>query len=56
MDYAANCWIIGVESYKPFVHHVSIRRSHNIEASGGYFYDATMFGNGGGDECSYQFP
>lgn len=37
IQHAANCWVKGVESYKPVSQHVIIDKSTNIEVSGCYF-------------------
>lgn len=44
--YSNNCWVIGVESYKPFKQHVVVHQSKHIEIRGSYFHDAYLFGNG----------
>jgi len=44
---ATNCWVIGVESYKPVKHHIDISESNNIEVRGCFFNDAQHHGDGG---------
>lgn len=46
-EYAVNCWIKGVESYKTCRHHVDIWYSSHIEVSGNYFHDANSHGDEG---------
>jgi|GEM_PF-1959901 len=44
---AVNCWVKGVESYKPLAQHVKIFNSSNVEVSGCYFHEAQDYGSGG---------
>ena len=44
---AINCWVKGVNSFKPSRSHMSITRSSHIEISGCYFHEAMGYGNGG---------
>ena len=46
-NYAANCWIQGVESNITYSRHVVIDASTAIEITGCYFHDATSHGDGG---------
>jgi Secretion system C-terminal sorting domain len=45
--YAVNCWIKGVESYKPFNAHVGISSSSAIEIRECYFQQSHSYGAGG---------
>lgn len=45
--YAADCWILGVESYIAYKHHVGINASTAIEIRGCYFHHASGHGEGG---------
>ena len=47
MDYAARCWLKGVESDSANFAHVSISNSTNIAISGCYFHGAFGYGPGG---------
>jgi len=47
IDAAVNCWVKGVESYKPSCHHLSIMRSSQCEVSGCYFHEAMDYCGGG---------
>ncbi|MEA2103049.1 MAG: T9SS type A sorting domain-containing protein [Candidatus Cloacimonadota bacterium] len=42
-----NCWVSGVESYRPVKHHIDIYNSNHIEVRGCYFHDAQHYGEGG---------
>jgi hypothetical protein len=44
---AVNCWVRGVESYKPSRSHLSVVRSSHIEISGCYFHEAVDYCGGG---------
>ncbi len=46
-QYAANCWVSGVESANCNFAHLAISNSTNIEVEGSYFHDAFDYGNGG---------
>ena len=46
-NYAAKCWILGVESFFTYKHHVDIHNSTFIEIRGSYFHHAAELGNGG---------
>ncbi len=46
-NFAINCWVRGVESYKPSGSHLSANRSSHIEISGNYFHEAEDYGDGG---------
>ena len=47
LEYAVNCWVRGVESYKPSCHHLTISRSSHCEISGCYFHEAMDYHGGG---------
>jgi hypothetical protein len=47
MNYAANCWVRGVESNMTNFAHLAISNSTNIEISGCYFHHAFAYGGGG---------
>lgn len=42
-----NCWVSGVESYRPVKHHIDIKNSNHIEVRGCYFHGAQDYGEGG---------
>ena len=42
-----NCFVSGVESWRPQNHHVTLYNCNNCEVRGCYFYDAQNFGEGG---------
>lgn len=46
-NYAAKCWILGVESFFTYKHHVAIHSSTFIEIRGCYFHHASGHGDGG---------
>lgn len=46
-NYAAKCWILGVESFFTLKHHVDIHNSTFIEIRGCYFHHAKYHGGGG---------
>lgn len=46
-NYAAKCWILGVESFYTYQHHVDIHNSTFIEIRGCYFHHASGHGSGG---------
>lgn len=46
-DFAINCWVHGVESYKPSRSHLSVTRSSHLEISGCYFHEAMDYCGGG---------
>src|SRR3972149_1078922 len=46
-QYAASCWILGVESSLTYSRHVTIDASTAIEIRGSYFHDAIDYGGGG---------
>lgn len=47
VDYADNCWIVGIEGAYSNGAHVDIRRSSNVQISGCYFHHAHGWGGGG---------
>jgi len=47
LTYAVNCWVRGIESYKPSCHHLSITCSSHCEVSGCYFHEAMDYGGCG---------
>ncbi|MEM6272886.1 MAG: T9SS type A sorting domain-containing protein [Bacteroidota bacterium] len=53
-QWAANCWIEGVESKKAALQHVIITQASNIEVRGCYFYDSHGFGDGQGYGINIQ--
>ena len=46
-QYAAFCWVKGVDSDSANFAHVSIMHSSNIEVTGNYFHGAFVYGGGG---------
>ena len=46
-NYAAFCWVKGIESDSANFAHISILNSSNIEVSGSYFHGAFSYGGGG---------
>ena len=46
IDFAVNCWVKGVESYKPSCNHLKISRSSHCEVSGCYFHEAMDYCGG----------
>lgn len=46
-QYAANCWVSGVESANCNFAHLAISNSTNILVEGSFFHDAFDYGNGG---------
>ena len=44
---AINCWVRGVEIYKPSCNHLALVRSTHCEVSGCYFHEAGGYGGGG---------
>lgn len=51
-EFAVNCWVKGVDSRAPIFQHVVIDRASNIEVSGCYFHEASVYtGSCGG--CGY---
>ncbi len=46
-QYAADCWILGVESYIAYKHHIGINASTAIEIRGCYFHHVSGHGEGG---------
>ncbi len=46
-DYAANCWVTGVESDSANFAHIEINRSANIDVTGCYIHGAFAYGGGG---------
>ena len=46
-NYAAQCWISGIESYLCNYAHVELNSSTNLSITGSYFYDAHAYGGGG---------
>lgn len=46
-NYAAQCWISGIESFKCNFSHIEINRTTNISITGSYFHDAFAYGGGG---------
>lgn len=46
-NFAVNCWVRGVESYKPSRSHLHAARSSHLEISGCYFHEAMGYGGGG---------
>ena len=46
-DYAANCWINGIESNKTTFAHVEASHSSNLSVSHSYFHHAFDYGGGG---------
>ncbi len=47
VDYADNCWIVGVEGYRSNGAHVDARRCVNLQISGCYFHHGHGYGGGG---------
>jgi len=46
-NFAINCWLRGVESYKPSRSHLAVSRSTHLEISGCYFHEAMDYGGDG---------
>lgn len=46
-QYAANCWVKGVESFKTTFAHVAFSKSIHCEATESYFHRAWSYGGGG---------
>ena len=46
-EYAANCWVSGVESYNANFAHININSSSNIMVSGCYIHHAFQYGGNG---------
>ena len=46
-NYAAFCWVKGIESDSANFAHISILNSSNIEVTGSYFHGAFSYGGGG---------
>ena len=46
-NYAAFCWVKGIDSDSTNFAHISIMNSSNIEVSGSYFHGAFSYGGGG---------
>lgn len=46
-NYAAQCWISGIESYLCNFAHVALNNSTNVTIEGSYFKDAHAYGGGG---------
>jgi len=46
-NYAAFCWVKGIESDSANFAHISIMNSSNIEVTGSYFHGAFSYGTGG---------
>ncbi len=46
-DWAANCWIRGVDSDTPEFSHIKCTHSSNIEITGNYIHHAVNYGGGG---------
>lgn len=46
-DYAAQCWISGIESFQCNFSHIEINRTTNLCITGSYFHDAFAYGGGG---------
>ena len=46
-NYAAFCWVKGVDSDSTNFAHISILNSTNIEITGNYFHGAFAYGSGG---------
>lgn len=46
-NYAADCWILGIESNITYSRHVVIEASTSIEVKGSYFHHATHHGSNG---------
>ncbi|MCE9539581.1 MAG: T9SS type A sorting domain-containing protein [Bacteroidetes bacterium] len=46
-NYAAQCWISGIESFQCNFSHLEINRTTNVSVTGSYFHDAFAFGGGG---------
>lgn len=46
-NYAAFCWVKGIESDSANFAHISIMNSSNIEVTGSYFHGAFSYGGGG---------
>ncbi|MBN2412115.1 right-handed parallel beta-helix repeat-containing protein [candidate division KSB1 bacterium] len=44
---AVNCWVRGVESYKPSRSHLAVTRSSHLEITGCYFHEAMDYCGGG---------
>ncbi|WP_400168246.1 right-handed parallel beta-helix repeat-containing protein [Fidelibacter multiformis] len=47
INFAINCWVRGVESYKAACHHIGISTSSHCEISGCYLHEAMDYGGGG---------
>jgi hypothetical protein len=47
IDYADNCWVVGIEGERCNGAHIDLRRSANIQISGCYFHHAHGYGGGG---------
>lgn len=46
-NYAAQCWISGIESFLCNFSHIEINRTTNLSITGSYFHDAFAYGGGG---------
>ncbi len=46
-DIAVNCWVRGVDSYKPSCSHIAFSRSTHCEVSGCYLHEAMAYCGGG---------
>ncbi|MES2284596.1 MAG: glycosyl hydrolase family 28-related protein [Bacteroidota bacterium] len=46
-DYAAQCWISGIESFQCNFSHIEINRTTNLTITGSYLHDAFAYGGGG---------
>lgn len=46
-NYAAQCWISGIESFQCNFSHIEINRTTNVSVTGSYFHDAFAYGGGG---------
>jgi hypothetical protein len=46
-NYAAQCWISGIESFQCNFSHLEINRTTNLSITGSYFHDAFAYGGGG---------
>jgi len=47
LEYAINCWVKGVESFKAACHHIGVSRSSHCEITGCYIHEAMDYGEGG---------
>lgn len=46
-NYAAQCWVSGIESFLCNFSHIEINRTTNLSITGSYFHDAFAYGGGG---------